>query len=384
METKKPYVIALIIQLIYTGMFIISKAAFDQGMNTFVFIFYRQAASSLLLLPIALFLERLHIISTTSNKEIEQVEKNAPSISFRVLLKLFLNALIGNTFSLNMYNLSVKLTSASVASATFNSQPVVTFCLALLLRLEVVKLRSSSGIAKVTGVVLCLAGVLVIALYMGPGISPINHHHVIPVHSLNVPTKVTLIKGTFFMVLANIAMSFWLVQQAVILEEYPNKMLVTLSQSVFSVVQSFVVAVVAERGFSKWRLHPDIRLVAIIYTGFMVNGVSFYLQAWCMEMKGPVFLTAWTPLCLIFTLFCSSFLGEYVHLGSIIGGVLLVGGLYSVLWGKSKENKIVPSEVNVIDSAEDEHQEHTKTKEEKNDMGTNQKELTLACTVEQV
>ncbi|OEL16408.1 hypothetical protein BAE44_0022571, partial [Dichanthelium oligosanthes] len=44
--------------LIYTGMFVISKAAFDNGMNTFVFIFSRQAASSLLPLPVAVFLER--------------------------------------------------------------------------------------------------------------------------------------------------------------------------------------------------------------------------------------------------------------------------------------------------------------------------------------
>ena len=57
MEAKKPYVIAIIVQVIYTGMFIISKAAFDKGINTFVFIFYRQAASSLLLLPVAVFLE---------------------------------------------------------------------------------------------------------------------------------------------------------------------------------------------------------------------------------------------------------------------------------------------------------------------------------------
>jgi len=57
MEAKKPYVIAIIVQVIYTGIFIISKAAFDKGINTFVFIFYRQAASSLLLLPVAVFLE---------------------------------------------------------------------------------------------------------------------------------------------------------------------------------------------------------------------------------------------------------------------------------------------------------------------------------------
>jgi drug/metabolite transporter (DMT)-like permease len=54
MEAKKPYLIAIVIQLIYTGMFVVSKAAFDHGINTFVFIFYRMAAASLLLLPVPL------------------------------------------------------------------------------------------------------------------------------------------------------------------------------------------------------------------------------------------------------------------------------------------------------------------------------------------
>jgi len=58
MGAKKPYVIAVVIQLIYTGMFVVSKAAFDHGMNTFVFIFYRMVAASLLLVPIAIVLER--------------------------------------------------------------------------------------------------------------------------------------------------------------------------------------------------------------------------------------------------------------------------------------------------------------------------------------
>ncbi|RCV37645.1 hypothetical protein SETIT_8G080200v2 [Setaria italica] len=285
MEAKKPYVIAIIVQVIYTGMSVISKAAFDKGMNTFVFIFYRQVASSLLLLS---FL------------------KNAPSIKLGMILKLFLYAFIG----LNLYNVSMKLTSATVASATFNSQPVVTFCLALLLRMEVVKLRSSSGIAKVTGVSLCLAGVL----------------------QLQAGSSHARIKGTFLMVLANMSWSLWIVKQAAVLKEYPNKMLMKLSQCIFSTVQSFIVAVVAERDFSKWKLRLDISLQAIIYT-----------------MKGPVFLTVCSPLCLIFTIFCSSILGEIVHLGSIVGGNLLVGG-HCVLWGKSKESKTAAcNKVNTMD-----------------------------------
>uniref|UniRef100_A0ACD5WGS3 Uncharacterized protein n=1 Tax=Avena sativa TaxID=4498 RepID=A0ACD5WGS3_AVESA len=322
-------------------MFVVSKAAFNQGMNTYVFIFYRQAAASLLLLPIAILLER----------------KNARSLSFRLLLKLFLFALIGTTFSLNLYNVSLKFTSATVGSATSNSMPVVTFFIAIVLRMEVVKPRSPSGVAKLTGVALCLAGVLLIAFYVGPSLNPVNHHRVLSAADADGgdAARGTWIKGTFLMVLANVTWSLWIVLQAALLKEYPNKLLVTATQCVFSAVQCFVVAAVAERDFSRWQLRFDVTLLAVLYTGFVVTGVSYYLQAWCADMKGPVFLAVWNPLCFVFTIFCSSFfLGEIVHLGSILGGVLLVGGLYSVLWGKSKENRITPcGEMNVKDGADE-------------------------------
>ncbi|RLN29369.1 hypothetical protein C2845_PM05G09960 [Panicum miliaceum] len=319
MDAKKPYVIVIIVQLIYTGMFVVSKAAFNHGMNTYVFIFYRQAAASLLLLPIALLLER----------------KNVRSLTPMLLLKLFFLALIGITFSLNLYNVSLKFTSATVASAATNAMPVVTFCFALLLKMEVVKLRSSSGIAKLAGVSLCLAGVFAIAFYAGPALSPVNHHRAFaasraPASTGSAPSssRMTWIKGTFLMVLANTAFSLWIVLQGRLLQEYPNKMLVTVTQCAFSAAQSFVVAVAAERDFSRWSLRLDISLLAVLYTvtitrllgimikGFVVTGVTYYLQAWCVELKGPVFLAVWTPLCFVFTVFCSSFfLGEIVHLG---------------------------------------------------------------------
>ncbi|CAN6336044.1 unnamed protein product [Urochloa humidicola] len=366
MDAKKPYVIAIIIQLIYTGMFVVSKAAFDHGMNTFVFIFYRQAAASLLLPPMALLLER----------------RNVRSLSPGLLLKLFFLALIGITFSLNLYNVSLKFTSATVASATINAMPVITFCFALLLKMEVLKLRSSWGIAKLAGVSLCLAGVFVIAFYVGPALSPINHHRVFaPSHASasasSAPSRMTWIKGTFLMVLANMVWSLWIVLQGKLLKEYPNKMLLTVTQCVFSAVQSFVVAVVVERDFSKWSLRFDISLLAVLYNGFVVTGVTYYLQAWCVEMKGPVFLAVWNPLCFVFTMFCSSFfLGEIVNLSSIVGGILLVGGLYSVLWGKSKEIKNAHcGKVNTMDDADDDNCHHKPQEEE---------QPTSASIVEQV
>jgi drug/metabolite transporter (DMT)-like permease len=49
--------------------------------------------------------------------------------------------------------------------------------------------------------------------------------------------------------------------------------------------------------------------------GFVVFGVSYYLQAWCLEMKGSVFVSAWAPLSFVLTIFSSLFLGEIVQLG---------------------------------------------------------------------
>ncbi|CAL5090823.1 unnamed protein product [Urochloa decumbens] len=348
--SKKAYMIAIVVQMIYTGLSVLSKAAFNDGMSIFVFIFYRQATGSLLLLPLALIFQR----------------KNMPAMPMILLLKLFLCALFGNTLNLNLYNVSLKLTSATLVAAGSNAMPAVTLCLALLLRMEVVDLRSSSGIAKLSGSALCIAGVMVMAFYAGPGLSPVNHHRAFAAHagtgSHASTSKAAWIAGTFLMVLSNICWSLSVVWQARILRDFPNRMLVAVSLCMFSALQSLVIAAVAERDISRWKLRLDVGLLAIAYTGFVVTGVTYYLQAWCVEMKGPVFFAAWLPLCYVFTVFCSSFfLGEIVHLGSILGGILLIGGLYAVLWGKSKESRFAScSEMNTIDDGQDVQQDHKK------------------------
>jgi drug/metabolite transporter (DMT)-like permease len=242
---------------------------------------------------------------------------------------------------MNLHNLSLKYTSATVASATSNSIPVITFLFAVLLHLEAIKLRASSGAAKLAGVALCIAGVLVIALYAGPPLSPLNHHRAFAghAHAAGGNKQGQWMKGTFLMLLANVTWSLWIVLQARLLKEYPNKLLVTALQCLLSTAQSLALAAAATGGRRDvWRLRLDVGLVAVAYSGFVVTGVSFYLQAWCIEKRGPVFLAMSNPLGLLLTVFCSSFfLGEVVHLGSILGGALLVAGLYSVLWGKSKE-----------------------------------------------
>ena len=113
-----------------------------------------------------------------------------------------------------------------------------------------------SGMAKLAGVALCIAGAFAIAFYTGPSLSPINHHRAFRAdhhHATKARASqgtTMWIVGTFLMFLSNVTWSLWMVLQAMLLEEYPNKMLITTAQCVLRMAQSFVIAVVAERDFS--------------------------------------------------------------------------------------------------------------------------------------
>ncbi|KAI3725644.1 hypothetical protein L1987_65435 [Smallanthus sonchifolius] len=127
-------------------------------------------------------------------------------------------------------------------------------------------------------------------------------------------------------------------KQASVLKIYPSKLSFTALQCLLSSIQSFVVAIFLERDGFQWKLGWNIRLLAVAYCGFVVTGFAFYLQTWVIERKGPVFLGLSTPAAFIFTTISAALLlGEIISLGSVIGGILLIGGLYMVLWGKSKE-----------------------------------------------
>lgn len=330
-HSKKPYLVVIAIQSIYAGMFLLSKVAFDLGMNTFVFVFYRQAAATLFLAPIAMFAER----------------KSAPPLTFKTLLKIFVLSLLGITMSLNIYGVGLIYTSATLAAATSNSLPVITFLLAALFGMENVKLKTIPGIAKLAGVALCSAGAGTMAFYKGPYLKLLLHHHLFSHYNqkhqplLHGSTE-TWVKGVFLMLLASTLWGLWIIFQGNAMKSYPSKLLLTTLQCFLSSIQSFIIAITMERDPSQWKLGWNVRLLAVAYCGVVVTGLTYYLQAWVIEKKGPVFLAMSTPLGFVFTIFCSAILlGEILSLGSILGGILLVGGLYCVFWGKSKEEQLV-------------------------------------------
>ncbi|KAB1212078.1 hypothetical protein CJ030_MR5G024650 [Morella rubra] len=329
MDDKKPYLAVILIQAIYTAMFLLSKAAFNGGMNNFVFVFYRQAVATIFLAPLAVFFEW----------------RKAPRLSFLTFCKIFLVSLFGITLSQDLYGLALLYTSATLAAATTNCLPVITFFLAVLLRKEVLKFRTISGVAKLTGMLFCVAGAATFAFYKGPYIKLFCNHHLsghpeIQEH-VHLASSKTWIKGCFLSIASIIAWGLWLVLQAPLMKSYPPKLLLTTLQCFLSSIQSFAIAIAVERDPEQWKLGWNVGLLAVAYCGIVVTGVTYYLQACVIEKKGPVFLAMSTPLALIMTIFSSAILlGEIISLGSLLGGFLLVGGLYSVLWGKSREQKM--------------------------------------------
>ncbi|CAI0555096.1 unnamed protein product [Linum tenue] len=56
-DTTKAYGAVVLTRLINAGMFLVSKAAFDGGLNPAVLVFYRQVLATLILAPLAFLLE---------------------------------------------------------------------------------------------------------------------------------------------------------------------------------------------------------------------------------------------------------------------------------------------------------------------------------------
>ncbi|KAK3024937.1 hypothetical protein RJ639_042941 [Escallonia herrerae] len=115
---KKPYLAVILIRIIYAGLFLFTKEALNVDMNTFVFVFYRQAVATVFLITLAMLFDW----------------KSAPPMSLAILCKMFMLSLCGISLTLNLNGVAIKYTSASVAAATANCLPVITFFLAALFR----------------------------------------------------------------------------------------------------------------------------------------------------------------------------------------------------------------------------------------------------------
>ncbi|CDP11577.1 unnamed protein product [Coffea canephora] len=322
-ERNRPYIVMIFIQFVYAGMSLLSKAAVNEGMNPYIFVVYRQAFATAALAPL--------------------LKTNSASLTYILLDKIFLTSLCGITMSLNLYYFALNYVSATFATAITNTIPAITFILVVCLRIEKISIQQRHGIAKALGSAVGLSGALVFTFYKGPPMYSSVHSSISHNDSKSY-SKEDWIKGSLLMLLANFTWSLWLIMQGAVIKEYPAKPRLTALQIFFSSILSAAWAVGHERKAEAWKLGWNVNLLFVLYCGIVVTAVSYWLQIWVVQIKGPVFTAMFSPLALLITaIFSALIFNETLHWGSACGILLLVV-LYSVLWGKHKEASLEASE----------------------------------------
>ncbi|CAL1407704.1 unnamed protein product [Linum trigynum] len=319
LEKMKPVIAVVMLQVGSAGMDVISKVALNEGMSNYVFVVYRHAVATLLISPFALLLDR----------------GSRPEMTRSIFTKISALGLLEPVINQNLYFLGMKYTTATFAAAIVNILPALTFLMAFIIGLEKVRMKSIHSKAKVLGTIATVAGAMVMTLIKGSafeqdvaagggGSAPVAESH-------------SFMKGGLMMTVGCFSWAGFVILQAITLKEYPADLSLTALICLAGTIEGGIVALVVEWGRPEaWALGWDTKLLAAVYSGVVCSGLLFYIQGIVMRERGPVFVTAFNPLCMVLVAIMSSvFLDEEMFLGRVVGAAIIVAGLYLVVWGKS-------------------------------------------------
>ncbi|CAH8358513.1 unnamed protein product [Eruca vesicaria subsp. sativa] len=340
-EEVKAVIAMLAVQFIFAGMFIFFKITAHDGTNLRILVAYRLSFATLFMFPLALIFQR----------------KKRPQFSWKLVSLAFLSGLLGAAIPNILYLPGLVRTSATFSTAASILSPVITLLLSLAFRMDTLRLGSNEGRAKLLGTLLGVGGALVFVLYKGfelhiwsthvdllkssnagqsSGRATENHHHI-------------SISGVLMVFGCNVSVSLWLLLQAS--KELGGHLWnISLMNATGSLV-CMAVALCSEHNWKQWRLGWNISLLTTVYSGVVVSGLVMPLIAWCIEKRGPLYVTVFSPIRLVIVALVGSFaLEETLYLGSIIGAIIMVGGVYLVVWCKMKEKKSVSTTSNHVET----------------------------------
>ncbi|CAJ1952035.1 unnamed protein product [Sphenostylis stenocarpa] len=344
-EKVKLLVALLTLQLCFAGYHIVSRLALNIGVSQVVYPVYRNLIALLLLSPFAYLLEK----------------NQRPPLTLSLLVQFFLLALLGITANQGFYLLGLYYASPSFASALQNLVPAITFVLALALRLEKVNITRRDGLAKVLGTIASVGGATVITLYKGP---PLLHLQMDQTHDTIEVDQSTKAQnwtwGGIYLLGHCLSWAGWIVFQAPVVKKYPAKLTLTSFTCFFGLIQFLIIAAFAEDDLENWKIQSLEELFIILYAGIIASGVVISLQTWCIQKGGPVFVAVFQPVqTILVVVMAALILGDQLFSGGLIGAILIVLGLYLVLWGKNNEKKVTESSslTNPLLKAEQENKE---------------------------
>lgn len=262
--------------------------------------------------------------------------RSPPPLTPSILCRIFLLGLVSCSLQMLKF-IGIGYSSPTLASAMTNLIPAFTYVLAIVTRMEKLDLKVKSSRAKCLGTLVSVAGALLITIYKGPGIEFASTTPSMLTHNLLLPRSNWIIGG-FLTAAAAFMVAVLLVFQTSIIRDYPAELIVTLISHIFATMQSSLVSLIAERDPSAWRLRLDMELIAVGYSGIFVVALRGAVYAWVLHQKGPVFVAMFKPVAIVIAVVMGvTFLGDVLHLGSVIGAAIIAFGFYTVMWGKAKE-----------------------------------------------
>ncbi|XP_073036877.1 WAT1-related protein At2g37460-like [Primulina eburnea] len=323
-QKAKPFLGVIFLQAGLAGMDIISKAALNEGMSNYVFVVYRHVVATVVITPFALALDK----------------KIRPKMTTSIFAKIMLLSLLEPVIDQNLYFLGMKYTTATFAAAMANVLPAITFVMAYIFRLEKIRLMSIRSQAKIIGTLATVAGAMIMTLVQGPDIGlPWTKDGSSHAHQHGQVNLQHSIKGAIMITTGCFSWACFMILQAIVLKTYPAELSLTAWICVLGTVEGTAVALVMEKGNSAaWSIAWDTKFLAAVYSGIFCSGIAYYVQGVVMKERGPVFVTAFSPLSMVMVAGLSSFiLSEQMYLGRVVGAIVIVIGLYFVVWGKKKD-----------------------------------------------
>ncbi|XP_054801155.1 WAT1-related protein At3g30340-like [Prosopis cineraria] len=329
-EEWKPFVAMMAIDFAFAVVNILLEEVLQEGMNPLVLVTYRLSVACIFLAPIAFFWER----------------NGRPKLTVRILCYLFLSALVGTSLTQYFYLLGIHDTSATFACAFINMVPVVTFIMAFPFGLETVNIKGNRGRAKILGTVVCIGGALLLTLYKGKPLFSYSQsdadRHMVSAVKLASPPRNTgrWTTGVIALVVGTVLWSSWFLLQAKIGKRYPCQYSSTAIMTFFGAIQSSVLSLSTSRNSSMWVLKENMQILTVLFSGMVGSGLCFVGLSWCVKKKGPVFTASFSPLVQIMAAMIDiPILHEPLHVGSLMGSILVMVGLYILLWGKNTETQ---------------------------------------------
>ncbi|KAI7725353.1 LOW QUALITY PROTEIN: hypothetical protein M8C21_029701 [Ambrosia artemisiifolia] len=296
MKGALPFLAMVVAQVSQVGLTLAGKKAIQTGMHNFSYVFYSNALTCLILLPSAFLIHR---------------SPCRPPLTFSAVGGFLVLGILG--FLVVGYA-GVTYVSATVATAILNLIPGFTFVLAIIFGVERLDNGQLAMWVKLIGTLVSVLGAVIVTFYTGPAIIKTSHLTSVSPHLLGQSSNWIL--GSVLMLTDSVLAALFIITQALILKKYSAVLIVMLAYCSTIVVLSFVASLILEHDLNAFSLQSRTRLLAILYSGFFGAGFQVTIGAWCVKMKGPLFVAMFHPLGIVIAaIFGVIFLGDDLYLG---------------------------------------------------------------------